>query len=168
MLELPFVLTALERALAQATPTVCNRDQGSHFISPQYRKLLQAAEVKISTDGKGRALDNIFTERNVEMATKLIELKDGTLVEVEALETGAQQIAGSLADHVDATLDKLKPILLKACQPVAQAVKEIRDQVDLDQVEIELGLSFESEGNLYITKASLGANLLIRMTLKNV
>lgn len=62
-LELPFVLTALQRALAQATPTICNSDQGSHFTSPQYRQLLQAAEVQISMDGKGRALDNIFTER---------------------------------------------------------------------------------------------------------
>ena len=62
-LELPFVLTALERALAQATPTICNSDQGSHFTSLEYRQILQAAEVKISMDGKGRALDNIFTER---------------------------------------------------------------------------------------------------------
>jgi putative transposase len=62
-LELPFVLRALERALAGATPTICNSDQGSHFTSPQYQHLLQAAEVKISMDGKGRALDNIFTER---------------------------------------------------------------------------------------------------------
>ena len=62
-LELPFVLTALERALAQATPTICNSDQGSHFTSPQYRQLLQASDVQISMDGKGRALDNIFTER---------------------------------------------------------------------------------------------------------
>ena len=62
-LELPFVLTALERALAQAIPTICNSDQGSHFTSPQYRHLLQTAEVQISMDGKGRALDNIFTER---------------------------------------------------------------------------------------------------------
>jgi putative transposase len=62
-LELPFVLTALERALAGATPTICNSDQGSHFTSPQYQQLLQAAEVQISMDGKGRAIDNIFTER---------------------------------------------------------------------------------------------------------
>ena len=62
-LELPFVLSTLERALAQATPIICNSDQGSHFTSPQYRQLLQAAGVQISMDGKGRALDNIFTER---------------------------------------------------------------------------------------------------------
>lgn len=62
-LELPFVLSTVERALAHAHPSICNSDQGSHFTSPQYLALLQAANVQISTDGKGRALDNIFTER---------------------------------------------------------------------------------------------------------
>ena len=59
----PFVLRAVERALAQATPTIMNSDQGSHFTSPQYIQLLVTANVQISMDGKGRALDNIFTER---------------------------------------------------------------------------------------------------------
>jgi putative transposase len=42
---------------------IWNRDQGSHFTSPQCRELLVAADVQISMDGKGRALDNIFVER---------------------------------------------------------------------------------------------------------
>ena len=62
-LEMPFVLDSVERALAQATPTIWNSDQGSHFTSPQYIDRLQHAQVQISMDGKGRALDNIFTER---------------------------------------------------------------------------------------------------------
>jgi len=62
-LELPFVLTAVDRALAQAKPVICNSDQGSHFTSPQYLDRLRLAEVQISMDGRGRALDNIFTER---------------------------------------------------------------------------------------------------------
>ena len=62
-LEMPFVLDAVERALGQATPTIWNSDQGSHFTSPQYIERLQQAQVQISMDGKGRALDNIFTER---------------------------------------------------------------------------------------------------------
>jgi putative transposase len=62
-LELPFVLTVVQRALGQTVPLICNSDQGSHFTSPQYLALLQAADVQISMDGKGRALDNIFTER---------------------------------------------------------------------------------------------------------
>jgi putative transposase len=62
-LHLPFVLSVVQRALAQAKPVIWNSDQGSHFTSPQYRELLLAADVQISMDGKGRALDNIFVER---------------------------------------------------------------------------------------------------------
>jgi len=62
-LELTFVLSAVQRALPQATPEIWNSDQGSHFTSPQYTDLLQAANVQISMDGRGRALDNIFVER---------------------------------------------------------------------------------------------------------
>jgi putative transposase len=59
----PFVMSAVERALCVATPLIWNSDQGSHFTSPQYTSVLLAAGVQISMDGKGRALDNIFTER---------------------------------------------------------------------------------------------------------
>lgn len=62
-LEQPFVLDAVNRALAVATPRIWNSDQGSHFTSPHYTQLLAAAGVQISMDGKGRALDNIFIER---------------------------------------------------------------------------------------------------------
>ena len=62
-LELGFVLVAVEQALAQATPTIWNSDQGSHFTSPQYLSLLGKEDIQISMDGKGRALDNIFTAR---------------------------------------------------------------------------------------------------------
>ena len=62
-LEMPFVVATVQRALARATPTIWNSDQGSHFTSPQYTQLLLDAGVQISMDGKGRALDNIFTER---------------------------------------------------------------------------------------------------------
>ena len=62
-LELDFVLTAVDQALLQAVPEIWNSDQGSHFTSPRYIERLQNAGVKISMDGRGRACDNIFTER---------------------------------------------------------------------------------------------------------
>jgi putative transposase len=62
-LELPFVLQAVEAALVNATPAIWNSDQGSHFTSDAYLERLQRANVQISMDGKGRATDNIFTER---------------------------------------------------------------------------------------------------------
>ena|SRR5256885_16786265 len=62
-LEMPFVLTTVQRALSTAVPVIWNSDQGSHFTSPHYLQLLQDAHIQMSMDSKGRALDNIFTER---------------------------------------------------------------------------------------------------------
>jgi len=62
-LEIPFCLTALERALKTATPKISNTDQGSHFTSEQFLNPLLNRNVKISMDGQGRCIDNIFTER---------------------------------------------------------------------------------------------------------
>ena len=62
-LDIDFVLQAVDIALLHHQPLIWNSDQGSHFTSPQYTQRLLAAGVQISMDGKGRALDNIFTER---------------------------------------------------------------------------------------------------------
>jgi putative transposase len=62
-LELSFVLNCVERALLRATPEIVNSDQGSHFTSEQYLEPLRTRGIRISMDGRGRALDNIFTER---------------------------------------------------------------------------------------------------------
>ena len=62
-LSQPFVMETVEAALQQAVPEIFNSDQGSQFTSPQYAERLLAAGTKISMDGRGRALDNIFTER---------------------------------------------------------------------------------------------------------
>jgi putative transposase len=62
-LELGFVLDALAQARQVATPVIWNTDQGSHFTSPQVTQPLLDAGVQVSMDGKGRATDNIFTER---------------------------------------------------------------------------------------------------------
>ncbi len=62
-LELTFVLDTVDRALKQAIPTIFNSDQGSHFTSPHYLDRLLTANTQISMDGRGRAADNIFTER---------------------------------------------------------------------------------------------------------
>jgi len=62
-LETAFCLEALEEAFARARPEIFNADQGSQFTSTDFTARLQAAGVRISWDGRGRALDNIFVER---------------------------------------------------------------------------------------------------------
>jgi len=62
-LEIDFVLKNLSRALRISVPELHNSDQGSHFTSPQYIGILEEQNVTISMDGRGRCMDNIFTER---------------------------------------------------------------------------------------------------------
>ncbi len=62
-MEQGFVMDAARKALVTATPIIWNSDQGSQFTSPQYTSLLEEAGVQISMDGRGRFVDNIFTER---------------------------------------------------------------------------------------------------------
>lgn len=62
-LESGFCIETLRRALKIATPEIFNNDQGSQFTSNEFVSILKESEIKISWDGKGRALDNIFVER---------------------------------------------------------------------------------------------------------
>jgi putative transposase len=62
-LEGRFCLEALEAALAQGRPEIFNTDQGSQFTSAAFTAKLLAAGVRISMDGRGRWLDNVFIER---------------------------------------------------------------------------------------------------------
>ena len=62
-LEAWFCVEALRSALRTGPPEIFNTDQGSQFTSAEWIETLKEAGVAISMDGRGRALDNIFTER---------------------------------------------------------------------------------------------------------
>jgi putative transposase len=62
-LEMGFVLSCSEEALANSRPEIVNSDQGSHFTSERFISRFLAAGSRISMDGRGRCMDNIFTER---------------------------------------------------------------------------------------------------------
>jgi putative transposase len=59
-----FCVDALSEALQRfGTPEIFNTDQGSQFTSESFTEVLKAHNVKISMDGKGRWVDNVFIER---------------------------------------------------------------------------------------------------------
>ncbi len=62
-LDTSFCLEALDRALRVTSPEIFNTDQGVQFTSSEFTNRLKAADIRISWDGRGRALDNIFVER---------------------------------------------------------------------------------------------------------
>jgi putative transposase len=58
-----FCVAALNEALEIGKAEICNSDQGAQFTAVPFVSRLQEAGVRISMDGRGRALDNVFTER---------------------------------------------------------------------------------------------------------
>lgn len=62
-LEADFCVDALVEALSKASPEYFNTDQGSQFTGNQFTEVLKHRGIKISMDGQGRMLDNIFIER---------------------------------------------------------------------------------------------------------
>jgi len=62
-MDVHFCLEALHGALCRGKPEIFNTDQGSQFTSREFTGMLQQSEVRISMDGRGRALDNVFVER---------------------------------------------------------------------------------------------------------
>ena len=81
-LDASFCVEALEEAIAKyGKPEIMNTDQGSQFTGSGWITTLTEAGVKISMDGRGRYLDNIFIERLwrslKQEAVYLHELQDG-------------------------------------------------------------------------------------------
>lgn len=63
-LEAIHSLDVLKKAIkAHGAPDIINSDQGSQFTSALWTEYLDNTEIKVSMDGKGRAIDNIFIER---------------------------------------------------------------------------------------------------------
>jgi len=62
-LNTSFCIEALEEALSKRKPEIFNSDQGSQFTSNDFVSVLQDRGIKISMDGRGRAMDNIMIER---------------------------------------------------------------------------------------------------------
>jgi putative transposase len=62
-LDTSFCLDALDRALTSAHPEIFNTDQGVQFTSKDFTNRLLQSQIRISWDGRGRALDNVFVER---------------------------------------------------------------------------------------------------------
>ena len=84
-----FCISALERALRRGQPDIFNTDQGSQFTGLGFTGTLKAAGVRISMDGVGRCLDNVFVERLWRtLKYEEVYLKDYTTVPVAAANLG--------------------------------------------------------------------------------
>jgi putative transposase len=87
-MESDFCVLALEEALSKyGTPDIFNTDQGSQFTSLAFTNVLQTHGIRISMDGRGRWLDNVFIER----LWRSLKYEN---VYLNAYETGSEARAG--------------------------------------------------------------------------
>jgi len=62
-MDASFCVEALKQAMRKGSPEVFNTDQGSQYTSAEFQKQFAGTGIRVSMDGKGRALDNVFVER---------------------------------------------------------------------------------------------------------
>ena len=63
-MDTTFCIDALDEAVAKyGRPDIFNTDQGSQFTSNEFTGMLKSNDIRISMDGKGRWVDNVFIER---------------------------------------------------------------------------------------------------------
>ena len=87
-MDTDFCVTALEEALAKyGKPDIFNTDQGSQFTSFAFTNVLRENGIRISMDGRGRWLDNVFIER----LWRSLKYEN---VYLNAYETGSEARAG--------------------------------------------------------------------------
>lgn len=87
-MDVEFCIEALEEAMARhGKPEIFNTDQGSQFTSPRFTGILTGAGIRVSMDGRGRWMDNVFIER-------LWRSLKYECVYTHAFETGSEARAG--------------------------------------------------------------------------
>jgi putative transposase len=89
-----FCIEALEEAIAKyGAPEIFNTDQGSQFTSTDFTQVLKDHDIRISMDGKGRWVDNVFVER----LWKSVKYEHVYLHAYESVSEARQQLANYFA-----------------------------------------------------------------------
>ena len=105
------------------------------------------------------------------MAMKLVKLDNGLLMEVEVQEdpNGIQQINGGdeneILGRVAGSMEMVESMLIKSVEPISNAYKALNQDVTLEKAEIEIGIGFSAEGNIFIAKGKGSANLKVKLVL---
>jgi len=104
-----FCLDALDLALGQGKPDVLNTDQGAQFTAQAFTSRLETAGSRISMDGRGRVLDNVF----VEWLWRTVKYEHVYLYEytsVLELQKGLEQYLTSTTTNVCTRVYRTRPL----------------------------------------------------------
>jgi hypothetical protein len=102
------------------------------------------------------------------MKSSYLELRDGVIVEVGSPGLERQEMHNAALERVDSTLDTLGDVIERLVKPVAQSFADMKQALDVPievkEAQLEVGLSFSAEGNIFITKATAEGSLKVKIT----
>jgi len=101
------------------------------------------------------------------VSKKLIELENGLLMEVDVPQSEIEMISGGsdMVEKVNKSMDTVKEMLIKSVEPITQAYEALNQDVVLEKAEVEIGIGFSAEGNIFIAKGKGSANLKVKLIL---
>ncbi|KOV74656.1 hypothetical protein ADL00_02300 [Streptomyces sp. AS58] len=98
--------------------------------------------------------------------SRLIELSDGALVEVESQGGEIELVSAGLASRVDRAADQIGPLLERICRPIRAYLDDGGEAGGAREAEVEIAIGFEGEGNAYLARAKSSAALVVRIRLE--
>jgi len=100
------------------------------------------------------------------MSKKLIELNNGLLMEVDVPQYEMISGGTDMVEKIDKSIDTVKELLIKSVEPIRNAYVVLNQDVILEKAEVEVGIGFSAEGNIFIAKGNASANLKVKLVLK--
>ena len=101
------------------------------------------------------------------MSKKLIELNNGLMMEVEVPESEIEMISGGddMVSKVQASMGTVETMLIQSVEPIINTYNTLNQEVTLEKAEVEIGIGFSAEGNVFVAKGSASANLKVKLVL---
>jgi hypothetical protein len=104
------------------------------------------------------------------MANKFLELGDGVIVEIGAPSEQREEMHTASAERVDTTMEMVGNMLGKIVRPIGESFAHLHQAlqvpIEVSGAEVEMGLSFSAEGNLFVAKSKAEGNLKVKITFK--
>ena len=102
------------------------------------------------------------------MSKKLIKLESGLMMEVEIPQSEIEMISGGsndMIEKVESSMGTVEQILIQSVDPIVNAYNTLNQEVVLEKAEVEIGIGFSAEGNIFIAKGKGSANLKVKLVL---
>lgn len=97
--------------------------------------------------------------------SKIITLNNGLEVEVDSKDD-FREISSRSDSKIDSGVDAMTDLLTKVADPIKEAVQKISEKSTVEHVKVGVGIKVGAEGNFFVAKSSVDANIQIEMMIK--